>query len=54
MIWFLFVFFLGCEVGYYGENCLMICDYCKNNGICGIRNGECDSLGCVIGYLKKS
>lgn len=53
MIWFLFVFFLGCEVGYYGENCL-ICDYCKNNVICGVECGECDSFGCVIGYIKMS
>lgn len=54
MIWFSPVLSLGCEVGYYGENCSTTCDHCKNNGTCGIRNGECDSLGCATGYLKKS
>lgn len=41
------IFYLGCEVGYYGKNCINKCDYCKNSVICGVLNGECDVLGCI-------
>lgn len=52
---FFFKFFLlGCEVGYYGKNCSMTCEHCKNNATCGIRNGECDSFGCATGFIKTS
>lgn len=53
MIWFLLVLSLGCEVGYYGENC-STCDHCKNNATCGVERGECDSFGCATGYIKTS
>lgn len=40
------IFYLGCEVGYYGKSCTNNCDHCKNSVTCGIQNGECDALGC--------
>lgn len=54
-MWFDFHLFLtlGCEVGYYGEDCSKKCDHCKNNASCGIQNGECDRFGCATGYIKK-
>lgn len=30
-----FLFYLGCDVGFYGENCFKICGLCKS-GICDI------------------
>lgn len=55
MIFFLkFVLLLGCEVGYYGENCSRTCDHCKNNATCGVESGECDRFGCATGYIKTS
>ncbi|XP_065938709.1 receptor-type tyrosine-protein phosphatase alpha isoform X2 [Magallana gigas] len=45
---------LGCEVGYYGENCSRTCDHCKNNATCEVESGECDKFGCATGYIKTS
>lgn len=41
------IFYLGCEVGYYGRNCTNKCDHCKNSVTCGVQHGECDALGCI-------
>lgn len=30
------MYYLGCEIGYYEEDCLKKCNYCENNVICGI------------------
>lgn len=41
------IFYLGCEVGYYGRNCTNKCDHCKNSVTCGVQHGKCDALGCI-------
>lgn len=40
------IFDLGCNVGFYGEDCSKKCNHCRNNATCRIQNGECDDLGC--------
>lgn len=36
-----FLLFLECFVGYYGENCSVSCGYCFNNVVCDYIIGIC-------------
>ena len=42
-------FFLECEGGKYGRNCMLDCGMCLNKEACDGVNGECQS-GCAAGY----
>lgn len=44
----LYVCYLGCEIGLYGDDCFRKCDYCKNSDMCDIDIGECDENGCLL------
>lgn len=42
-----YAFLLGCDTGYYGEDCSKTCEHCINNNTFGIHNGNCDDTGCA-------
>lgn len=44
MFWFYFIYFIECNVGYYGNNCDKKCKC--NNVLCDVVIGVCD---CLVG-----
>lgn len=48
---YIFLFKIGCLLGYYGLDCKDNCSgYCINNELCDYINGVCLS-GCKDGYI---
>lgn len=39
---------VGCEFGYYGDGCKLICGYCKLVS-CDFEMGDCED-GCFVGW----
>lgn len=39
---------VGCEFGYYGDGCKLICGYCKLVS-CDFEKGDCED-GCFVGW----
>lgn len=49
-----YFYFVECENGTYGYNCVNNCSgHCLNDSFCNIQTGNCDS-GCTPGYSKNN